>query len=293
MSSNGIISEEYDHFLLAAQQEKALRLVLKPIVQHYFDPPHGRSVGEISSTMREYLKSRPVIDGNLNWHQGFEMVVEALLGRVPQPNEAAVAQFPRPARTDIALDPRYSEYAILRYFACQIVQHAVSTQDIICLAQNGDIFGRISPDRLKDSESETLLVLPAENDPCPVSKINAHWCEELAADQLWFAFLTDLEADPETEISVRTGNENEKMPKRLGTKSGYSSRDKPFVDRAIQLLESGQTGNANEAVTLLANSEWKNVSPDAASFEKAIAGHGTFESKKKRLYNQVRERLKR
>jgi hypothetical protein len=71
------------------------------------------------------------------------------------------------------------------------------------------------------------------------------------------------------------------------SRRGFEAKDEPFVEFAIELLKSERANNPNDAMRMIEDRLWKEIAPDAESFEKAVAGGGQYDSKRRRLYDQV------
>ena len=76
------------------------------------------------------------------------------------------------------------------------------------------------------------------------------------------------------------------------SRRGFEAKDEPFVELAIELLKSERANNPNDVMRMIEDRLWKEIAPDAKSFEKAVAGGGESSSKRHRLYKQVNRRWK-
>ena len=98
----------------------------------------------------------------------------------------------------------------------------------------------------------------------------------------------DVEIFDALEVAIE--KQEAPPPKRTShTRRGFADEDRPFVELAMRLLEDGRAKNANEAIGLIENGLWKEISPEERSFHAAVAGGGNYESKRSRLYGQVNE----
>ncbi|UWR12419.1 hypothetical protein [Sulfitobacter mediterraneus] len=88
-------------------------------------------------------------------------------------------------------------------------------------------------------------------------------------------------------VSGSVENQETNPQKDNHSRVGFGDEDRPFVQLALRVLESGRAKNANRAVVLIESGLWKEVEPEAGSFEAAVAGNGTYGSKRTRLYKQV------
>jgi hypothetical protein len=90
-------------------------------------------------------------------------------------------------------------------------------------------------------------------------------------------------------LDVTIENQETLPQKTSHTRRGYTDEDRPFIEVAMGLLKGGRAKNANEAIVLIEDGLWKEISPEESSFYAAVAGGGTYESKRHRLYGQVNE----
>jgi hypothetical protein len=71
---------------------------------------------------------------------------------------------------------------------------------------------------------------------------------------------------------------------------GYYVEDEPFVEFAMDLLKSKRAKNPNKAMLMIEDGLWKEVAPEEKSFIAAVEGTSIIESKRMRLYKQVKTR---
>ncbi len=79
--------------------------------------------------------------------------------------------------------------------------------------------------------------MPAALDPFPIEKFTRHWCEELAADRLWFALSYELENhlhDPLSADRLRSEEKTNK-PQSKGSQRSFDVEDEPFIELAMEL----------------------------------------------------------
>ena len=292
---------QYDHFRLSALKDKAIRLVFRPLVKAEFgneDAVPDETTALVA--IEQYLESLTEKEEDGIWHYGVTATVEAMLGRLDWGRDDPIAMFKKPDDPSLEADPRFSEYAFLRYLGCQIVENAVFTGDIICVAQDGGNFAAIKRHQFSSETEAFELHLPSENNPMNVDGISRFWCDCLGADHLWFAFWTDLREtfarqglDFES-LLVELDNSNiEESPPENKSRRGYEKEDEPFVQLAIKMIDNDEARNAHDAVGQIASDRWREVNSNAESFEKAVAGGGSYGSKSRRLENRVNARLKK
>ncbi|MGJ8589399.1 MAG: hypothetical protein ACSHXW_14705 [Yoonia sp.] len=292
MTNKGLIADNYDHFLLNGQRQKAIRLVLRPLVDHLpeFTPEIDRE--KLLRAVSDEIDAVESLEDKSRWFDGFETIVEGLFDRLPERSKGSPQLFDEPEGDNIAGDPRFSERAFLNYIMGQFVEKAVAKQLILCAAQNGRQFSIIMPSEFSHCEEVEGFRLPAELDPFPIERFTQHWCEELGAERLWFAFSFELENDLKDILSTDSLSSGEatNTQKSGDTRRGFDVEDEPFVELAIDLLKAGRAKNPNDAMRMIEDGLWKEVIPEAGSFMAAVAGPASYDSKRMRLYRRVRSR---
>jgi hypothetical protein len=289
LKNKGLIADKYDYFLLKAQQKKAFRLVLQPLVKHLSIFKRKIDPEKLLRAVDGYIGAVESLETNNKWFDGFEATVEGLFDQLPERSKGSPDSFDEPEGDSVAGDPRFSEKAYLYYVMGQFVEKAVAKQFIYCVAQNGSRFSIIAAREFSGDEEDEGFPLPAELDPVPIERFTEHWCEQLGADRLWFALAFDLESDFRDILSTEDliAEEETNAKKGRGSGRGFEAKDEPFVEFAIELLNSERANNPNDAMRMIEDRLWKEIAPDAESFEKAVAGGGHYDSKRQRLYNQV------
>lgn len=92
---------------------------------------------------------------------------------------------------------------------------------------------------------------------------------------------------------VAIANQATYMPQTRLSRRGFAVEDRPFIELAFHALKSGSAKNPNEAIRMIEDGLWKDVAPQAGSFDAAVAGGGSSLSKRTRLYKQVVASLKK
>ena len=294
MTANGIISKKYDHFRLLAQRKKVVRLILKPLLDYMSEFENVVDRKKLIRDLDDHIGAVESLEADGKWFDGFEAAVDALLNLLPERSRGSPGLFQEPDDARVALDPRLSEKAFLYYIMGEFIQCALLNKIMVCVAQNGRQLSIVPSTEFSDSAAEETFPIPAEFDPFPIEKFTTHWCEELGADRLWFAVSSELERDFGEVLPVdRLDSEKTTNTRQSsGSLRGHKTDDKPFVDLAFNLLESGQAKNAHAAMRLLEDGLWKKVAPEAKSFDQAVLGGGTLKSRSARLYNQLNDRWK-
>ena len=121
---------------------------------------------------------------------------------------------------------------------------------MVCVAQNGPQFSLIAAEDFSHGEDDVGYPLPAALDPFPIEKFNRHWCEELAADRLWFALSYELESDLKDLLLVGRPRSEEKTnnPQSKGSQRSLDVEDEPFIELAMDQLKRELAKNANVAI---------------------------------------------
>jgi hypothetical protein len=174
----------------------------------------------------------------------------------------------------------------------QFVEKALINGLMVCVAQNGPQFSLTAAEDFSHGEDDVGYPLPAALDPFPIEKFTRHWCEELAADRLWFALSYELENDLKDLLLVDRPRSEEKTnnPQSKGSRRGFGVEDEPFVELAMELLKSKRAKNPNKAMLMIEGGLWKEVAQEKESFIAAVEGTSILESKRMRLYKQVKTR---
>lgn len=292
MTTKGLISEKYDHFLLQAQWKKVKRLVLTPLVGRLSEFKQEVDREKLAGAVGIYIGAVESLETNDIWFEGFEAVVDELVNRLPERSKGSPSLFQEPKDASIAWDPRFSENAYLHYAMGQFVQKALINGLMVCVAQNGPQFSLIAAEEFSHGEDDVGYPLPAALDPFPIEKFTRLWCEELAADRLWFALSYELESDLQDLLladSLRSEKKTNKSQSN-GSRRGFGVEDEPFVELAMELLKSNCAKNPHVAMGMVEDGLWKRIKPEEKSFEAAVAGKATYESKKTRLYTKLKLR---
>ena len=294
MKNKGLIADKYDYFLLKAQQKKAFRLVLQPLVKHLSIFKRKIDPEKLLRAVDGYIGAVESLETNNKWFDGFEATVEGLFDQLPERSKGSPVSFDEPEGDSVAGDPRFSEKAYLYYVMGQFVEKAVAKQFIYCVAQNGSRFSIIAAREFSGDEEDEGFPLPAELDPVPIERFTEHWCEQLGADRLWFALAFDLESDFRDILSTEDliAEEETNAKKGRGSGRGFEAKDEPFVEFAIELLKSERARNPHDAMRMIEGGLWKEIAPDAETLDDAVDGGGEYPSKRHRLYNQVNKRWK-
>jgi hypothetical protein len=267
----------------------AFRLVLQPLVKHLSIFKRKIDPEKLLRAVDGYIGAVESLETNNKWFVGFEATIEGLFDQLPEWSKGSPDSFDVPEGDSVAGDPRFSEKAYLYYVMGQFVKKAVAKQFIYCVAQNGSRFSIIAAREFSGDEEDEGFPLPAELDPVPIERFTEHWCEQLGADRLWFALAFDLESDFRDLLSTDSliAELETNAKKGRGSRRGFEAKDEPFVEFAIELLKSERANNPNDAMRMIEDRLWKEIAPDAESFEKAVAGGGQYDSKRRRLYDQV------
>ena len=294
MTTKGLISEKYDHFLLQAQWKKVKRLVLTPLVGRLSEFKQDVDREKLASAVGIHIGAVKSLETNDMWFEGFEAAVDGLLNRLPESSKGSPSLFQEPKDASIAWDPRLSEKAYLHYAMGQFVEKALINGLMVCVAQNGPQFSLTAAEDFSHGEDDVGYPLPAALDPFPIEKFTRHWCEELAADRLWFALSYELENDLKDLLLVDRPRSEEKTnnPQSKGSQRSLNVEDEPFIELAMDQLKRELAKNANVAIQMIEDGLWKEVVPEAKSFMAAVAGHAAYESKRLRLYKKLRLRWK-
>ena len=121
MTTKGLISEKYDHFLLQAQWKKVKRLVLTPLVGRLSEFKQEVDREKLAGAVGIYIGAVESLETNDKWIEGFEAAVDGLLNRLPKSSKGSPSLFQEPKDVSIAWDPRLSEKAYLHYAMGQFV----------------------------------------------------------------------------------------------------------------------------------------------------------------------------
>ncbi len=277
-----------------AQRKKASRLIVTPLVDYMSKSERVGDRKKLIRDLDDHIGAIESLETDGKWSDGFKAAVDALLNLLPERSKGSPGLFQEPDDARIALDPRLSEKAFLYYIMGDFIECALFNEIMVCVAQNGRQLSIVPSTEFSDSAAKETFPIPAEFDPFPIEKFTTHWCEELGADRLWFAVSSELERDFGEVLPVDRLDSEEITDtfQSSGSSRGHEIADKPFVDLAFNLLESGQANNPHAAMRLLEDGLWKKAAPEAKSFDQAVLGGGTLKSRSDRLYNQLNDRWK-
>lgn len=289
MTAKGLISTEYDYFYLDAQRKLAKRLILKPLVEHLDKQPRRLGFEELFRLLDGKLTDSSALAADEKWFDSFEAAADGLLSRTPEPWTGGVAEFPEPDEEIYVGDPRFSKRAFLLYLLGRLIEASLRKGLMTCVAQNGSLLAAVSPAEFGNEDDEEVLILPAGLDPFPIQKFTAHWCEALGADRLWLALSQELEESLAEEAASEFSSSSDLagVGREHQSRKGYDDEDQPYVDLVCELLDQDNAKNPNHAVQMLERGLWKTIAPNAISFEQAVSGVGSYDSKRSRIYKKV------